>query len=705
MCNFPMSARYSRRRRLAALGILVCALFAARALAAVDGGSWQNELGGGLNEPQNSSASDSGIVWGDGSTRNITNVALHAAIDVDPLTPRAQAAELSDGQTLRVEGVLADLKIDIPTRVPFELRAGVFYSRGKPDGAGWLGYFFGNSSSGGPAELYSRNPRNDSLFISVDGARSLTNQVRRPTGLPDLSSGSYSFFIELARIGGAMRYSAKMVRLGDGVVFADFSGLDTRPTTFVFDKIGFLAGRNLGASQVRLSDLRVSVIRMKETAPVVESTAALPPGLVQISPDGAWTWFNDERALWHQGELYAGYVTSAGDVGLSRYDPKERTATSYVLGSARARQIDDHNNPSLMSRADGRLLAVYSKHGAAKEFYSRISLLSNPVSASEWDVEQVVPVPAGNTYANVFQLSAEGDKVYSFHRCLNWNPTLSTSTDGGASWQPATHFITAGISRSVRPYMRLVSNNTDRIDVLYTDGHPRDVENSVYHLYYKKGAFCRSDGSQIKTLESLPLDHAAGERGSLVYAYKPELGRGWVWDVHYDKNDNPVCAFQTRRSDVTGTGWEHGRIYYYYATWTGTEWRSTFIAHGGRALYEKENDYGAGMAIDPDDTRVVYVATNAARPFDLGDRDDVPLNKNERYELWRGFTADGGLSFDWQPVTRDSSEDNIRPAVPANHGAGPGVLWVRGRYTTYTDYRTRIVALLEASGLPKGGNK
>ena len=48
------------------------------------------------------------------------------------------------------------------------------------------------------------------------------------------------------------------------------------------------------------------------------------------------------------------------------------------------------------------------------------------------------------------------------------------------------------------------------------------------------------------------------------------------------------------------------------------------------------------MCLDPKDPRVVYISTNAADPFALGDIANVPLRANQRYEIYKGFTADGG---------------------------------------------------------------
>ena len=42
-----------------------------------------------------------------------------------------------------------------------------------------------------------------------------------------------------------------------------------------------------------------------------------------LANDGAWTWFNDPRALFHEGRLYFGYVKRATSrPALSVYDPE-----------------------------------------------------------------------------------------------------------------------------------------------------------------------------------------------------------------------------------------------------------------------------------------------------------------------------------------------------------------------------------------------
>lgn len=436
----------------------------------------------------------------------------------------------------------------------------------------------------------------------------------------------------------------------------------------------------------------------------------LPEGTVEVAPDGVWTWFNDERAIFHNGAVYAGYVRADGHVGLSRYDPDTDTSSHMQLSTNAARQVDDHNNPSLTVLPDGKLLAIYARHIADTYFFYRISTVTDPMSDSDWGPELRRSTPIRTTYSNTYRLEDEGNKIYNFQRNTNFNPTVSISTDNGQSWTAPAHFIRTGTG-STRPYHRYISNHRDRIDLIYTDAHPVNDPTSIYHIFYQSGDIHYTDGSVLKSFSNIPLEHDSGERGTVVYPYTASAwgpndgpddwiptGRAWNWDIHYDTEGHPVCVFQVERDNVMGSGWNNNRIYYYYARWTGTEWQRRFIAHAGRGIYSGAPNYGGGMAIDPEDTRIVYISTNADNPFDLDPANisNVPLNSTERYEIWKGFTADGGLTFSWTPVTQNSVADNLRPIVPENHGYANHLMWFYGRYTTYIDYDTNIIGLFDA---------
>lgn len=436
--------------------------------------------------------------------------------------------------------------------------------------------------------------------------------------------------------------------------------------------------------------------------------SSVPPLLgngLAIAPDGAWTWFNDDRAIFHQGVLFVGYVMKDGRYGITRYDPAANVVAHTVISTANSQQQDDHNNPSITVLPDGRLLALYAKHLGGAQFYQRTSLVTSPATLADWGPEITVATPNNNTYNNTYILSEENNTIYNFHRCINFNPTITKSLNAGQTWQPSVQLIEVG-TNNVRPYPRYCSNRRNRIDLIYTDGHPRDVDNSIYHMYYQDGGFYKTDGTLIDTIENLPLDHQGGQRGSVIYTFSNAAweasndaddwipaARGWTWDIHYGTDGHPVCVFQVQLG--TDATWATSRIYYYYARWNGSAWVKKFIAQGGRGIYAAESDYGGGMSIDPSQPNVVYISSNAANPFSLESINPVTLNPNTRFELYRGVTNDGGQSFSWQVLTSNSSGDNLRPIVPENHGYDRALLWFHGTYSSYANYDTRVLGIFQ----------
>lgn len=434
-------------------------------------------------------------------------------------------------------------------------------------------------------------------------------------------------------------------------------------------------------------------------------SSAAPGYFTTLAPDGAWTWYNDPRALFHQGKLYFGSVRAGdGRSALSVFDPEAGATTE--LWASELTERDDHNNPGLLALADGRLLALYARHHTDPFFAYRWSLTTNPVTPTAWSAEQRTPDSGARmTYANPFQLRAEPGIIYNFCRNTNFNPTLYLSTNAGQTWSEPKWFIKTGRDSRVRPYLKYSSDHQQRIDFLYTDGHPRDIENSLYHLYYEAGEFRRSDGMPVTPPHRapLPLQHDAGERGSVIYQYRVEpqndpnewipSGRAWCWEIATQHAGPPVAVFTVQRDNVMGPTWEGDRIYYYYARWTGTSWQKRFIAHAGRALYDREDDYAGGICVDPMQPHVIYLSSNARNPFDLTTTTNVPLSDSRRYELWRGVTRDGGLTFQWTPVTTNSPADNLRPYVPRRNGGEPSLIWFRGNYTSYTKFDCAVVGL------------
>lgn len=428
-----------------------------------------------------------------------------------------------------------------------------------------------------------------------------------------------------------------------------------------------------------------------------EATGSAAPGDTVVCADGAWTWFNDERALvLPSGAILAGHVRADVAIAVSHHDPATgRNSETVLLGSPPA-EPDDHNNPSLTMLGDNTVLAVYSRHGKDRLLRWRKSRHAEPRWAEDWGPEHSTELPAPTTYAHV--LADRQGALLAFHRCLNWNPTLSVLFDGGPRCERPRRLIATG-GGDVRPYVRLCAGPGGRIDLVYTDHHPRSLATAVYHAFLLDGVLYRTDGSPIGRIADGPADHDGGARGRLVYWPAPNVptidegpgipvpgARAWVWDVAIGANGRPVCVFSLAVTAAGRRRWMQDRIVYAHAGFDGQRWRWQMIAEAGRPLYGKERHYAGGIALDPGDPSRVVFSSNALDPTDLGACSvRSPTGGCRLYEMRVGGTA----PFDATPLTQAGNA--IRPKLIRGRGGNPLLFWLDGVYRTYTDYQTRIL--------------
>lgn len=404
----------------------------------------------------------------------------------------------------------------------------------------------------------------------------------------------------------------------------------------------------------------------------------------ELAADGAWTWFNDERVIIDDDMLIIGSVDSKGVSRTDCYDLKTGLRKAYPLSTWESK--DDHNNPALLTIGNGKILACYSQHGKQKQWYWRIAdiIKEDKQSPLKWGPEQTFTAPAKTTYCNLVRLADENGRIYNFSRNVGWNPNIQYSDDMGQTWNGPILMIKSG-DRNTRPYVKYADNGKNRIDILYTDGHPRnEPTNNVYHMYYKNGSFYKSDGTLIKTMEQVKEDPMVPADGTLIYDGSTD-GRGWVWDVEYDQNGDPVGVFINSADHARGND-----LRYRYARWDAKnkQWHQQQIAFAGTHLYMPENHYAGGIAIDPDDTNIVYISCDV-------DPTTGQANETGRYQIYQGQTPDNGESWKWKQLTFDTQVDNLRPVVPRHHGQKICVIWFQGEYKTYTNYQTRIVGIIE----------
>lgn len=412
-----------------------------------------------------------------------------------------------------------------------------------------------------------------------------------------------------------------------------------------------------------------------------------------LNDNGAWSWFMDERLLADGDKLLVGSVRANGrfpqsdlpgwgNVELATLDLITKTVRRVVLHE-RFEQ-DDHNNPGLLKLADGRYLAAWSKHGQEPRLYYRRSL--RPGDPTEWEPIREVATPGAGgafrgdnvTYANPFRLITETNRLYLFHRGVGLDPNYLVSDDGAESWGYGGRLFIGRDGYS--PYVKYAANGRDTIHFVATEDHPRNFDNSLYHGFIRGGRVHDSAG---RVMGPLPVGTNTPFRAwSFTRIYHGgRTNVAWMCDLHLGSEDRPVVLFTTQRDGAglpQGAGGMDHRLH--YARWDGAHWVEHEAAFAGTRLYPGEDDYTGLAALDPQDTSVLYLSTDAhpetGRPL-------ISRASYRRFhELFRGETADGGASWKWTEITANSTTDNLRPLVPVWPEANGRTLlvWMRGAY-------------------------
>ncbi len=288
-------------------------------------------------------------------------------------------------------------------------------------------------------------------------------------------------------------------------------------------------GRAWSAGSVALGRLETRIMctrfSLKSNLPMIVlllciTCRAFAAEVLELTDDGGWCWFQDERAVILDGRLVVGCVAmgrtapdSKGDVQAIVLDLDRGDSQLIELHDRLG--ADDHNAPAFTRLPGNRLLAVYATHGRANAFWYRISAESDP---TVWGPPHKF-VPTGDssiTYANVFCLSAEQNRVFNFYRgyANSFKPSYAYSDDNCRTWNNGGVFIHVPGPERHRPYVKYASNGIDTIHIVYTNGHPRNYDNSLYHIYYRGGMLHDSHGKEIAPLaEGL----ARPDLGTLIF--------------------------------------------------------------------------------------------------------------------------------------------------------------------------------------------
>lgn len=419
-------------------------------------------------------------------------------------------------------------------------------------------------------------------------------------------------------------------------------------------------------------------------SPTAPDTPPHPPAgeLRTFAEDGAWCWFQDERAIVDASApggptLLITSTSTRGENDLVHYNLQ-----TSVLGRQQLHgglEPDDHNVGALVQLDDGRYLAAYAAHRREPRFYWRTSV--SPHDPTRWtDPSTLELTDATVTYTNLHVLRDEegAERVFNFTRARDRDPNafeLSTPATGGWHWKG---WLVHDPNR--RPYLRYTSDGKV-VHFLVTDGHPQTSSNSVHHGVFD-GATVR-DGRGVVVRESLdqPTSTLPSRLTPVFEGSTDEVP--WVIDLELDPDDRPYALLSSRRDT---------ELHYHYARFDGERWFHHPLAHAGTALYEQQPDYSGLAALDPEDPNRVVISTNAdpvtGAPLISG------ADGQRHWELYEGHSQDGA-TWSWSPLTHDSTVDNLRPVIPAWEADRRVVLWMRGTYRTYRDWDTQIVGMIQ----------
>ena len=403
-----------------------------------------------------------------------------------------------------------------------------------------------------------------------------------------------------------------------------------------------------------------------------------------ISPEGAWCWFADPRALHYENaggtinSTYVGYIDVHGNIKATQQNFLTGKNIEVLIRSYF--QPDDHDNPSFLILPDERVIIFYSRHTDEACFYYRIS--RKPGDISTLGEEKKIITDNNTTYPSPFIMSDDPTHIYLCWRGINWHPTIARLTMPDASdnvnfdWGPYQMIQSTG----ARPYCKYYSNGKDRIYLTYTTGHPdNEYPNWVYFNYVDVNT------KQLKDITGTTLSTIANgahnvNRTSYNTSYPnavvdmPTTQRDWVWQTTMDTDGNPVIAMVQISNDK-------GTHNYYYAKWTGTTWRKTFLANGGGKFHQSaglELCYSGGMAIDEANPNIVYCS--------------VPVvgTSGSVYEIMKYVLDSGGTITSSQAITSNSTLNNIRPYIVSNSGnSALKLVWMHGNYYDWIVSSTR----------------
>ncbi len=392
----------------------------------------------------------------------------------------------------------------------------------------------------------------------------------------------------------------------------------------------------------------------------------------EIDDEGAWCWFADPRSISYKNEegtldfSIIGYIDIHGSIKAMQIDHLTDTVNEVLIRTNI--QPDDHNNPTFLVLPDERIIVFYSRHTDEACFWYRVTEKKGDLTTL--GEEKCLNTSANTTYPSPFLMENDPDHIYLMWRGINWHPTIAKLSipdeNGNTAFTYGPYQMVQ--STAARPYAKYSSNGVDKLYVTYTLGHPdNEANNWVFFNQINIEDMTLEDvnGNTMTTIANgvLNVNASNSNQSHIVVA---EGMRDWVWQVAEGSDGYPVIALVK----INGGKTSHD---YYYAKWNGTKWVITFLANGGGHFHQTgglEMCYSGGMAIDPDNTNVMYCSVPVEGAF------------GRVYEIIKYTMSDDGTRIvDTEQITKNSVKNNVRPFIlPNSEGKDIRLVWMYGDY-------------------------
>jgi len=411
--------------------------------------------------------------------------------------------------------------------------------------------------------------------------------------------------------------------------------------------------------------------------------------IIPLNDNSAYSWFSEPRAIICGDNLIAGSVRAVDTFRGGQNDPAwgsvEISVCDLNNGHVSHKVLhpyfdqDDHDDPSFLPLPDGRLIAVYSKHGIERKAYVRISEPNDPL---KWSDAIVVETPGKEarafsgdnvTYSNLFRFP--DGRIYDFYRGFGYDPNYMFSDDDGKTWTYGGRILEG--KTGYGPYAKYAYDGDGTVHIICTEDHPRNFDNSLYHGMIRDGQIFDSFGKPLAKLST--NTNANIKAWELTRIFQGDANNvAWMNDIKLDRDHRPYVTFSVQKDGAGLPKGEGGFDHRFcYARFDGTKWNVHEIAYAGTRLYRGEDDYTGLAALDPADPDVVYISTDA------NPTTGAPLisatDNHRHHELFVGRTTDRGATWTWRPLTTNSAMDNIRPIVLRWHDK-PVLVFLRGQY-------------------------